>query len=126
MPDAIEVEGLKELSRDLKKLDKELLKELKAVNKDAAEVVATEARVLVPVRSGRLKSSIKASGTQAAGLVRAGKAGVPYTKVIHFGWARHNIKPQPFLYEALDKRKSEVYERYEKQVNELVERTFNG
>ena len=22
--------------------------------------------------------------------------------MIHFGWRRHNIKPQPFLYDALD------------------------
>ncbi len=43
-----------------------------------------------------------------------------YAGVIHFGWPRHNIEPQPFLYDALDKRFDEVVRVYEKRITDLV------
>ena len=122
MPAQIEIEGIKKLSRQLKQLDGDLLKELKSINKEAAEKVADEARSLVPVRSGTLKSSIRASGLQSTGVVRSGNKSVPYANVIHFGWRRHNIEPNPFLYDALDERRQEVLATYEKQLNQLIDK----
>jgi len=40
--------------------------------------------------------------------------------VIHFGWARHNISPNPFLYKARDSRYDEVIDKFEKEVAALV------
>ena len=45
---------------------------------------------------------------------------VPYAGVIHFGWPRHNIEPQPFLYDALDRRSDEVIKLYEDRITDLV------
>lgn len=121
MPRQVEVEGIKQLSRQLKALDRDLLQELKDINKEAADDVATAAKGLVPVLSGKLQGSIAASGLQSSSVVKAGK-GLEYGGVIHFGWARHNIEPVPFLYDALDERRDEVLEAYTKQLQRLIDK----
>ena len=121
----IEIEGLKPLLKNLRKMDTELVKLVKDVNKEAADMVASTALTLVPRRTGTLAETIRAAGTNAAGVVRAGNNGkVKYGAPIHWGWARHNITPQPFLYEALDKRRDEVIERYASQLEALVGKVF--
>jgi hypothetical protein len=122
----IEVEGLKELIRDLKKADQGITVELKKLHKAAGDEVATEAKTLVPRRSGRLANSIRAGAQQQGAVVRAGGGGIPYAKVIHFGWPQHNIRPQPFLYDALDKRRGDVQAAYERALQKLVDRTFGS
>lgn len=114
----IKVEGLAELRAGLKRLDDKFPKELNKVEKASAEVVRDEAKRIVPVRSGRLSASIKASGLAKGAFVRSG--GLEYHRVIHFGWAGHNIKPQPFLYDARDSREAEVLEKFEREVAALV------
>jgi len=109
---AVEIVGLNRFVRQLKQLEPELLDELKGANKDLASAVEAAARGLVPNRSGALSSSLRSSGTARTGVVRAGKARVPYAGPIHFGWARRNIKPNPFLWNALDSRRDEVEARY--------------
>jgi hypothetical protein len=52
--------------------------------------------------------------------VRAGRTSVPYAGPIHFGWPAHNIEPTPFLYDALDQRRSEVIDLYEQRVGDLI------
>ncbi len=121
---AVRIDGLRELSRDLKKLSAELPKELKAVSKDAAEIVADESRTLAPVRSGKLRGKVKAGATAKGGDVRIG--GLPYAGPIVFGWRKHNIEPNPFIFTALDKRRDEVIEKFEKGIDALVERSFRG
>lgn len=118
---AITVEGSKELARDLKKAgDTELLDELKVAHIGGAEMVLHAALPLVPVRSGALRDSLKATATARSGRVKAGKKSVPYAPPIHFGWPARNIAPNPFLYDALDARKGEVIEAYEKAVEKVA------
>jgi HK97 gp10 family phage protein len=123
---SIKVDGLRELQRQLRTLDNKAMKaELRKVNKDAATIVADEARNLVPVRSGRLRASIGARAGQTSASVKAGTGSrVPYAGPIHFGWPARNIRPQPFLYEALGKKWKEVYNAYDKNVSDLVKK-FN-
>jgi hypothetical protein len=109
---AVQVIGLNRFVRQLKQLEPELLDELKGANKELAGRVESTARGLVPTRSGKLASSLRSSGTARSGIVRAGKARVPYAGPIHFGWASRNIRPDPFLWTALDRRRSEVESRY--------------
>jgi hypothetical protein len=115
----IRVEGADELRRHLRSLEGDV-RNLKDAHKAAAEVVAKDAERQAPRRSGRLAGSIRAAGQARQGVVRAGFARIPYANVIHFGWAGHNIEPQPFLYDALDRRTSEVLDTYETQVNNLL------
>lgn len=117
MPE-IKVEGLKELQAGLKHLDANMAKELNKVAKASADVVAVEARGLAPKITGRLAGKIKSSGTAKGGFIKVG--GLPYHRVIHFGWAAHNISPNPFLYDARDVREAEVIEKFEREVEALV------
>jgi hypothetical protein len=42
--------------------------------------------------------------------------------VIHFGWPGHNIEPQPFLYDAIERRSGDVIVRYARGIDGLLER----
>jgi hypothetical protein len=114
----IKVEGLAELRKGLKQLDDKFPKELNKVAKDSAELVSSEAKIIAPKRSGRLAGAIKPSGTAKGAMVRVG--GLEYHRVIHFGWARHSISPNPFLYRARDAREAEVMAKFEREVQALV------
>lgn len=118
---AVHVRGLKELRRAVAKLD-EGVHDLTEVGRSAAEIVLGEARTLVPRESGDLGRSMRTWARSGRSAVAAGKRAVPYAGVIHFGWPAHNIKPQPFLYKALDRRHDEVVAVYEERMAELVRR----
>jgi len=105
---AVQVEGLRALRRDLRRLGDDAVDELKDVHDRTAKMVFEAALPRVPVRTGRLKQSVRYSGTRTGGTVRAGYKRVPYAGPVHFGWRDRGIKPQPFFYEALDRRESAV------------------
>lgn len=115
----VTVEGARELRRQLKAFQSGI-DGLKEVHRDTGELVGREAARLVPVRTGLLRSTIRASGQAAGAVVRAGFARVPYAAPIHFGWPDRRIAPQPFLYDALDNRRAEVIDMYEERVEGLI------
>ncbi len=126
---AIRVEGGRELRRAFREAGDDM-SDLRELHKRLADDVADTAKTKTPIRSGRLQRSIRGSGTKTAARVRAGnnrKSGptsVPYAGPIHFGWGARGIRPQPFMYEALDDRRQQVIETYNRQVREIIRRTF--
>lgn len=120
----IKIEGLRDFVKALRQIDRDLPKEVRQINLDAAEEISGVAKGLVPRRSGNLADSIRALATQRGGQVAAGKLNVPYAGPIHFGWLRHHITPQPFLYNALDSRRDKVLEAYDLQISRLLDRVF--
>lgn len=127
----IEVQGTKVIIKRLKQMDDGVVQELKKVYFYSAERVARNAEPRIPVRSGRLKGSLRVTATKRGGYVRAGsKARVPYAGPVHFGWpTRPNINkewfggpiyPNPFLYAALDARRTEVEEEFARGVFRLA------
>ena len=94
----VRVEGASRLRRTLKAAAGDL-GDLKAAHAKAAKVAETAAAGLAPVLSGALKASLRSSGTAREGVIRAGKASVPYAAPIHWGWAARGIEPQPFISE---------------------------
>jgi hypothetical protein len=118
-PVTIKLDNMREFRRDLKALGDDAINDLKAVHTANANIVAGTARVLVPKRTGRLAGTIRGAGTKTGGRVRAGFKAVPYAGPIHFGWADRGIKPQPFLYDALDRRRNEVAQNYAQQLENL-------
>ena len=129
MKPALQIEGGRKLRRAFREVGDDM-SDLKELHKRLADDVADSAKRKVPVRSGRLERSVRGSGTKTAARVRAGnnrKSGptsVPYAGPIHFGWGARGIRPQPFMYEALDDRRQEVIERYNREVREIIRRTF--
>lgn len=100
----VQIEGLRNLRRTMRAAGEDL-KDFKKANLKAAEIAAAASADLAPIgdgrsgKPGRLKASVRASGTQTAGIIRAGRKSVPYAPPIHWGWFRRGIKPQPFLSE---------------------------
>lgn len=79
---AVNVDGLKEFRRDLKRLDKEADKELRKSIRDAALKVAVEAAALAPRRSGALAKSIRPYVSGARASIGSN---LPYAGVVHWG-----------------------------------------
>lgn len=126
---AVDVQGGRELRRKFKEAGDDM-SDLKDLHLRLADDVAGTAKTLVPVRTGRLRNSIRGSGTKTSARVKVGnnrKSGpsaLPYAKPIHFGWAARGIKPQPFIYEALDDRRQEVIDAYNDEVRQIIRRVF--
>jgi hypothetical protein len=118
----VEVEGLRELRKALRDLgDVGLKKGLTLANKGLAADVAKEAQALVPVRSGRLKASIRPLASQTSARVAAGSMRVPYAKAIEYGRKRGGlIKPSRFLNRAAAKVAPKAIDAYQREIDALI------
>lgn len=119
------VEGLAELRRNLRAIDRRLPKEISKAGKKAALIVAQEARPHVPrgpQAGGHAASSIKPRATQKGAQVQEGGARFPYMPWIDFGGV---IRPRDgqeirrvyrrkgrFIWAAFARRKREVMDAY--------------
>ena len=103
---------------------------VKAAGKESGEIVANEARTLVPVRTGALRDTIRVGATARgkitilAGNNRSGRSGVPYANPIHWGWFKRHIAPQPFFAKALGYTREEIYDTYFRQLEELITQEY--
>lgn len=116
----LEIKGLKEVNRALKSLSAATKNDLKQTHREAGHIVAIAAIRYTPVRTGRLAASIRSNPTQRMGRVAIGNPSTPYAGPIHFGWPNRRIKPQPFVYEALDERRDQVLRVYEQRIDQLI------
>lgn len=128
---SVEVEGLREIAARIRATgDRDLKAGLRLANKSVADVVVGAARPDVPVRSGRLKASLKASASQNAAYGKAGSpVRVPYAAAIHWGTgprpgARgpHNITGRPFLWDAADRTINRAVKEYEDAIQDLLDK----
>lgn len=117
----IKVVGLRKALKSLQEIGvpKE---EIKEANSRAGDLVLNAARPLVPVQSGRLVGTLRASKSLNKVTVSAGRASVPYANPIHWGWFKRNIKPQPFFITAIGYTREEIYQNYFREVKDLLER----
>jgi hypothetical protein len=141
MPEgAIEVHGLRDFRRELRRMGQEFPRELRQANKGAADLVAPEARRRVPrgphQGGGRVQpiiASVKAGGTQRAGYVAIGGARSPHAPVYEFGGtlrrhasaSRTQVTARPFLYPAIAARTDEVVDFYGRALDRLSRRAFD-
>lgn len=119
--DSIRVSGLNKVIRALKDVGVPA-GEIAKAGKESAEVVAAEARTLVPVRSGALRNSIRTGAQQRKVIVRAGGAKVPYANPIHWGWFRRGIKPNQFFGRAIGGKIDEIYKKYFDNLQRLLDK----
>lgn len=122
-PGAVKVEGLSAVQRDLRKLgsDLDLVKgEFYGVNREVAAIVIEGAKKFIPVLSGALAETMRNASTKKSAKVRVGdKSNVVYAGPIHFGWPARRIKPQPFIYEATDRRRAEIAMQYAERLTQV-------
>jgi hypothetical protein len=121
----VKIEGLASVQRQLRKMSQDVdyqAQEFLATNKAIASAVAGDSKKFVPVLSGALAASLREAATKKSARVKAGGGAVQYAGPIHFGWPARRIKPQPFIYDAVDLRRDEIRERYEKLVDDLIKK----
>lgn len=125
----VEVIGLKEFRRDLRKIDPALQKTLRAELVDLGNEIAEDAKKEVPVRTGRARDSIKAGMSGNNAYIQGGKASVPYYAWLDFGGVlrptggRRNTQVRDFrkdgryIYPAIDRARPKILDRAEKAFN---------
>jgi hypothetical protein len=131
--DGIKVQGLQDALKALKAIGTPTA-EVSAAAQQAGEIVASMSRSLVPVRSGKLRATIKSKKQARKVLVSAGNnTTVPYANPIHWGWyydknnfVKKNIMPNPFFAKALGLTRQEVYETYFTNINKLFNKYYKN
>lgn len=124
----VKIQNLRQVTRALKAIG-EPAAEIRAAGKEAGQIVANEAKSLTPVRTGKLRDSIRVSAL-GSGIVRV-QAGnnksIPYANPIHWGWfydkknfVRKNIKPSPFFTKAISRKRDEVLKVYFDNIENLI------
>ena len=128
----VTVQGGARLRSSMKKAGMDV-KQLTAINKQAASTVSAAARATAPVgkpsrkrgrgrpkSGGALKASIRPGATTKAGVIRAGGARVPYATVQHWGWPARNIRPKYFSSDAAIRTETVWVKQYEKHMNDVI------
>lgn len=98
----VKLQGAKKLRSTLKAAGLDM-KDLSALNRQAAQTVLPVAKSLAPTGSpvnGHIKTTIRVGATQKAGVIRAGTNTRPYAGPIHWGWPARNITAQPWIADA--------------------------
>lgn len=114
------VEGARQLRSQLRKAGDDL-SDLKQAHTDVAAIAGRAAVGRSPRRAdGKLASTVRWSGTKTAGIIRAGRASVPYAGPIHWGWPAHNITAQPFISEAAVDTEPEWFGVFENYVDRVL------
>ncbi|HEX6969406.1 MAG TPA: HK97 gp10 family phage protein [Micromonosporaceae bacterium] len=85
MGEAVKVEGLRELSRNLKKIGPDMPKALRLGLNKVADLVVQDAKPRVPTRTGRAAKTLRAASTRTASRIRAGGKRAPYYPWLDFG-----------------------------------------
>lgn len=83
------------------------------------QTVSRSAHGLVPVLSGRLANSIKASKAKSKATVRAGSARIPYAGVQNYG-NYHNIEAKHFMNKALESNEARSVVEIERELSDLI------
>lgn len=95
------------------------LERLDSAEADAARQLTQAGRAEAPKVTGRLAGSIHA--TRAPHEIRVG-SGLVYAPVIHNGWARRNISPNPYLRRGLEDTAPYIVDVYARSVSDAVSR----
>lgn len=114
---SIRTEGLSKAIRAMEKAGADS-QDLKQLMYDIGMIVVRAAQP--PVLTGRLQASIRAGRGKTKAVVRAGGARVPYAGVIHYGWPARDIAPQPFLLDALQRKRGEAFQKIESGIEDVL------
>lgn len=84
----IQITGFKEFRAQLKAMDSDTPRMVKAVFNVSAELVTAAAKRRAPVRTGRLRDSIRVASTTTRAQIREGGGGVDYAGATDYGNVR--------------------------------------
>lgn len=119
------MEGLRDLTKSLRRISKDLPKEVREINLRLAEPVAELAKRKAPKKSGKLAGSIRPLATQRGGRVVVGRKSIVYVNPIYWGWARHNIEPHPFIDDAIEQQRAKTEAQFIKEVDSFIREVWS-
>jgi HK97 gp10 family phage protein len=124
----VRIDGLRELRRDLKAIDKKLPRELNQRLKKVAEPIRADAAIRAPRRTGRLAGSLKVRTSGSKVFIGSR---LPYARIIHYG-GRHPVfgnrerwafqPPRPFIEQAARGRAHQVENEIFDAVEDLMKK----
>jgi phage gpG-like protein len=129
----IQVQGLADLRRAVKAVDPAGLTAIRVVLKDAAVLVARDARGMAPHRSGRLAAGIRAGTSGNRAVVRDR---LPYANLIHWGGSTGRghkpgvpwsgsvlVRPSLFISRAIDRNEEVIARHLADEFDSLIKRS---
>ena len=125
-----EVLNIKELERDLNKLRrKDIAVNLNRIAKQVMEPLVTEAKQAAPVRSGRLRNSIRHRRQRGRLVMQVGGPKAHHARFVLGGWSRGNttVAPNMFLRDAISRQNRQILDRYQRATRQLfdqIDRTY--
>ena len=138
----VEIQGLKELRRDLNKVDPQLTKEMRGEFLTIGRKVAGDARSHVPQVSGRAAASVRAGVSGNTAYIAGGKKSVPYFGWLDFGsrtprsgrprsvgpWKKSGRGPKKgrFIYPAIDRNRPFIERSAAAATQRAMNRSFMG
>lgn len=125
----IRIEGLRDLSRQLRDIGPQAAKALRLAANEAADLVVQGARRDVPRRSGKAAASIRTASTQTKVRVKSGGRRAPYMPWLDYGGkvGKNNTARRPFIadgryvYPAYRANKERFAELLEKAIRRVAE-----
>ena len=115
---AVEVVNGREFRKAIRDCE-ESCNDLKDAHQRAGQIVVVAATGAAPRRTGRLAGKHKASRAKARARVTVNTV---YANPVHWGWPRHGISPNPWLYEAAIRTEPVWLPVYEADVNKIIDK----
>lgn len=124
----IRVDGLRDLNKALKTLDRDAAKTMRLILNDAAQIVVSVAKPRVPSLTGVARGTLGVASTQTAARVKAGGTRAPYYPWLDFGGKtgknksvrRPFIKTGRYLWLAYDQESANIGKLIDKRMHALV------
>ena len=85
-------------------------------------IVVAAARPAAPTLSGALAGTIRAGRGKTKAVIRAGRAGVPYAGVQHYGWPARGISAKPFLSGAVQSTRAQTFAALDEGIGDLLKK----
>lgn len=119
------VQGLRQVVKGLLEIGVDV-QDIKDAMADVARVATDVAQAAAPVRSGALRASIRGNRAKGKAVVTAGRARVPYSGPINYGWRSRNIRGAFFMQRADEVVGPRAVELLEDGINRIIdEKGFN-
>lgn len=117
----VEIDGLKELRKEIRKIGDETLTEaMREANIAVANLVLPTAKTKSPKNTGALASTLRITKTVNYSAIRAGNGrAVPYAGVIEYGWPARGIKASKFIAGAISDQYRKIIKTYEQAIEEI-------
>lgn len=114
--------GLRGVQSALRKFPAEVRSQLPRMVKEAAEPVRARAQTLAPWKTGALAGSVRIVGGSNRIAVRAGGKKAFYARFQEYGTKK--MPAHPFLKPAVEERGDRVRDVIDREMRQLIERTF--